>query len=221
MRKDMKDLIVDTSRHKYGEKIKSSVSGMDLEQMESLPTKAGIRRNHTDYGFSFGDRLTPLWEFLKKNVGRPWNEVYSEICQCADSRSIRGYHLREHVQDYVTGSGGQEHLSRYYSRSGPFYVDDDGLLCFQDYRRYRYRKPSPDPDNCKVGDRLFERINGCWFEVWYEKEDKSRKVWSWYQQRQVVEYYSDEVKVRQRQLSKRELRDLDLSNSPDFKWWEA
>lgn len=218
MRKDMKDLIVNTSRRKYGEKRSSSVVGMTDEQMEALPCKQGIRRNHTDYGFEFGDRLGPLWDYLKKHAGRPWNEVWSEICEHADIREIRGYHLREHVQQYVTGSGGEDSLGRWY-RHGPFWVDDDGILRFKDYRRYHYRKPAPDPDNCKVGDRHFERVNGCWFEVWYMKTETVVRRWSYSLGRNEVVYSYEDTKSRQKQLSKKELRDLGLSNDPDFEWW--
>lgn len=220
MRADMKDVLVNTIRHKYGEKRKCSVEGMSLEKMEELPERAGIRRNHTDWGFEFGDRLSPLYKFLKKNADRPWADVWSEICEVCDSRNVRGKHLRDHVQSYVTGAGGQESLGRWWRRN-EFYVDDDGILRYNnDRRRYRYT-PKLDPDKCKIGDRLFERINNCWFEVWYEKEEKARKAWNYYLNRQEVEYYYTDVKVRQRQLSRRELRDLRLSNTPDFKWWEA
>lgn len=186
--------------------------------METLPEKAGIRRNHTGWGFSFGDRLSPLWGFLKKNAGRPWDEVYSEICQHADNRSIRGYHVREHVQDYVTGSGGQDYPNRYWRRSDPFWVDDEGILCFGgDRNKYHYPEPKLDPNQCKIGNRLFERVNECWFEVWYEKESKCRKRWNYTSNQEEVEYSYNEIKVCQRQLSKKDLRDLGLKNDLNFK----
>jgi len=101
-------------------------------------------------------------------------------------------------------------------------VDRHGILRRdEERRRWRYRRPTPDPDKFKIGDRNFERINHCWFEVWYEYENKGRRVWNYWLQRHEIEYSIVEVRVRQRQLSKKELRDLDLSNDPDFKWWEA
>lgn len=210
MRADMKDLIIDTSRRKYGSKRKSSVQGMSLDQMEDLPDKAGIRRNHTDWGPELTDRLGPLWAFLQKNVGRPWDKVFSEICEHADVRCVRGKHLREHVEQYVEGSGGQDH--RYYRHLGPFWVDDGGILRFEGYRRWQRSEPRHDPDKYKIGDRHFDRIKGCWFEVWYEKEEKARNRWNRLLSRQEVEYYYIDVKTRQRQLSKKELRDLGLTN---------
>lgn len=219
MRADLKDVIVNSSRHKDGEKLTSSLIGFREEQIEALPEKQGIRRNHTGWGFEFGDRLKPLYGFLKKNVGRPWDDVWSEICDVNDSRNIRGYHLREHVKQYVIGAGGQEGLGRWYRR-GEFYVDDDGILRY-DNARYRLRYPTEhDPDKCKIGDNHYERINSCWFQIWYESVEKSRQRWNYLLNRKEVEYYSEEVRVRQKQLSKKELRRLGLSNACNFNWWE-
>ena len=219
MRADLKDVIVNTSRHKDGEKRKNSLIGFREEQIDALPEKQGMRRNHTGWRFEFGDRLNPLRSFLKQNVGRPWDDVWSDVCRHNDARNVRGRHLREHVKQYVTGAGGQEGLGRWYRRND-FYVDDAGILQHDDdRRRYRYR-PKYDADKCKIGDNLYERVNGCWFQIWYEKVEKSRQVFNYLLNRKEVEYYSEEVRVRQKQLSKKELRLLGLSNDPNFKWWE-
>jgi len=39
--------------------------------------------------------------FLIRNVGRPWNKVYAEVCSSADGRSLLGGELREFVQTSV------------------------------------------------------------------------------------------------------------------------
>jgi hypothetical protein len=209
----MKDLIVEAGRHKYGQKKKCSVKGMSQKQMEELPEKSGIRRNHTDWGFEFDDRLGPLYDFLKKNVGRKWANVWSEICEHTDSRNIRGYHLREHVRQYVKGAGGEEGLGswRYFEH---FYIDDQGVLRFKERKHYKHSNQSEKDDKFKkIEDRLFERINGCWFEVWYEKEKKSRKRWNYFLNRHEIEYYYNDIRTRQRQLSKKDLKKLGLSNN--------
>jgi hypothetical protein len=47
---------------------------------------------------SFGDHLSPLRRFMAKNVGRPWNDVYSEICQTFDQRKFTNKHIMQHVE---------------------------------------------------------------------------------------------------------------------------
>jgi len=50
---------------------------------------------------SHGEHLSPLMRWLCKAVGRPWNEVYSEICRSLDCRSTVQRHVLFHVDGYV------------------------------------------------------------------------------------------------------------------------
>ena len=52
-------------------------------------------RRFTEYGREFADKLSPVLRWLDKQVGRPWNKVYSEICQKFDKRSTPGRHIVE------------------------------------------------------------------------------------------------------------------------------
>jgi hypothetical protein len=45
----------------------------------------------------FRDHLGPLRRFLISNVGRPWDAVYSEICEA----TRRGFPVREHFLSHV------------------------------------------------------------------------------------------------------------------------
>ncbi|MCV0439712.1 MAG: hypothetical protein K5880_13885 [Hydrogenophaga sp.] len=225
MRKDMKDVLVTPGRNGKWDGARKTQPTDDVDRLDNLPQHEGMKRRWAEggWGWSFGDHINPLRKWLKKHVGRPFDKVYSEFCEHADARNLRGWHAREHfwmeVDTHAERLAALEHRWKWPSQ---FYVDEHGILREDERgRRWRRRDQEKDPDKCKVGDRLFERINGCWFEVWYEDEELSRKVWSWALQRKVVEYYSKEVKVCQRQLSKKALRDLGLSNSPHFKWWEA
>jgi hypothetical protein len=49
----------------------------------------------------FSDVLNPLKGTLRKNVGRPWDDVYSEFCQVLDNRSNSGIHIIGHMRQYV------------------------------------------------------------------------------------------------------------------------
>jgi hypothetical protein len=109
--------------------------------LEELPTKRSMRR---DYNESWGrkslnDYLSPLRRYLAKQVGRPWDKVYSEICQKAGAKGTINNHLRKHVFDFVIvkprrqscswrdKNGVRQHTTRLWWQ--PFYVDErDGIL---------------------------------------------------------------------------------------------
>ena len=48
---------------------------------------------------SFSDNLAPLYRFLRTNVGRPWNKVWSEMCAhiCFDNP------VQKHILGHVFG----------------------------------------------------------------------------------------------------------------------
>lgn len=70
---------------------------------DSMPTKESMRKKHLMHygGKESAFSPAPLRRFLNKNVGRPWDKVYSEICEHADSRSVAGYNLRKHIAYYL------------------------------------------------------------------------------------------------------------------------
>ena len=196
----------------------------DIEKLECLPEREGMMKRWPSgrWGWSFGDHINPLRKWLKKQVGRPFDKVYSEFCKHADSRSLRGWHARDHFwMEVDTYEERLAALEQRWKHPSNFYVDPQGILREdKDYRRWPRRKPQYDPDKCKIGDRDFERINDCWFEVWFTKEEKAAKRWNYLLNRHDVEYSYIDVKVNQKQLSKKELKDLGLRNGPDLNWWE-
>ena len=104
------------------------------------PTRAPIARHH-QYGWNakeFSDVLGPLRRYLRKQVGRPWNKVWSEISRILDNRSLSGQHIFDHIQWEVTqhacvGTDGCVYDRRW---SGPVRVSGlyvhptTGLLCY-------------------------------------------------------------------------------------------
>jgi hypothetical protein len=66
------------------------------------PGREGIKacwRGRTKY---LNEHLGPLRRYLDKQVGRPWNQVFSEICAHINRSSAVQDHVRDHVEDYVT-----------------------------------------------------------------------------------------------------------------------
>jgi hypothetical protein len=48
---------------------------------------------------TFGDHLNPLRKFIASQVGKRWNDVYSEICAKFDQRAQLKFHVHQHVFD--------------------------------------------------------------------------------------------------------------------------
>lgn len=130
MRKDMKDVIVNTVRGydiwgAYPNRKLREEYPLDLDDDDSnIVVYVPQKKTKTKV---FSDRLNPLVRFLEKNVGRRWSDVYAEISQHTDYRCVRGRHLRNHVFDdvFVRGVGRRYgFLQRWYS----FYVDENDVL---------------------------------------------------------------------------------------------
>lgn len=49
----------------------------------------------------FNENLNPLRSFIQRNVGRPWNKVFSEIAQSFDRRKVINQHIFEHLLEFV------------------------------------------------------------------------------------------------------------------------
>lgn len=169
MRPDMKDLLVNTGRSgDYGyQRARFKATDPDL-----LPRRFSATE-FIYYKRSTGDRLRPLYRFLEHNCGRPWAQVYSEICQVSDHRSIRGYHLRTHVDQYVVSNNYDVGHRRSH---GPFFVDTDGTLqekreLTEAERHQRWlnskwgkEQKLENPKITDTPDHWWEKIEGYWYE---------------------------------------------------------
>jgi len=174
----MKDLLVDTGRSGSYGKASSRRFRFKNADADDLPRFISSARRRQEGHKELGDRSRPLWRFLKANCGRPWDDVYRDICAFADSRAIRGYHLRQHVWSYVVPNNYDVgHNGRY----GPFFVDTDGTLQEKRekteaeraaeaayWRRRNKWKPepykAPNPKIFVNADHWYEKIEGYWFE---------------------------------------------------------
>jgi hypothetical protein len=102
MRKDMARVVTESPRRghqnpgkKWGRRLHKNEYDLD----DHGASRAPIARHH-QYGWNakeFSDKLGPLRRFLRSQVGRPWNAVWSEITQTLDSRSLTGQHIFDHI----------------------------------------------------------------------------------------------------------------------------
>jgi hypothetical protein len=177
MREDLEDVMYDTGSYGGHGKSKCARAWLHREDPEALPTRIpmGARRQ---YGYECKQtsyRCAPLNGFLEKSVGRPWADVWHDICAVTDARSFRGHEIRRYVKLVVDTDPHAPYFGLYFSG---FYVDFDGILRYiprdskKEIRRHWVgRKPTtyistPDPDF------HYEKVDGFWysFETIHIKE---------------------------------------------------
>jgi hypothetical protein len=111
MRPDMFKVIVDRPRFSVpGGKTR----GRPVRDSDEMPAREGMRRRYKVYELKLlNDHLAPLRRYLTKQVGRPWDKVFSEICKTLRLDSTMQRHLREHVADLVSVNGPTRRASLY------------------------------------------------------------------------------------------------------------
>lgn len=185
------------------------------------------RRLRTKY---FDDLLSPLRRWLRKQVDRPWDKVWSELANGIDSRSVVGRHLLDHVRQLVKLDGeydaalrrvvGKPHDYRYGHVVHGLYVDPRAKIL-------RWREPPPrraqrrrEPEPMRHADgspadlrglsatRLVLKLSGIWYEVSLTVLPKTaRKV------PHDLSHAATRYAIRsKRQLGWRELLEAKLSN---------
>lgn len=148
MRKDMAKVVTEAPRR--GHSNRSSKWERRLTKDEYALDDHGASRapvsRHRQYGWNakeFTDLLGPLRRYLRKQVGRPWDKVWSEIAATLDSRSLTGLHIFDHIRWEVELEGWFGDDGRLYHRrrwgaielvSGLYVHPVTGLLA---------RKPEP------------------------------------------------------------------------------
>src|ERR1051325_2310128 len=93
MRPDMHKVVIERPRSnpRPGKPLRRA----DLRD-ELLPKFEGIKRPHSCRK-RFRDLLGPLKRWLQSQVGRPWNDVYSEACAVIKPDSV----IRAHVKTQI------------------------------------------------------------------------------------------------------------------------
>lgn len=168
MRKDYARLIINTTRNRSDWDIHKDCRRNRLPD-EDLPIREPMKMR-ADKGFN--DRLAPLYGMLRKNCGRYWDDVWSEICAQADERNVAGWHLRQHLKYMVStkilynDKGEPVDPSRHqWSGVRDFYVDEHGILRETHPNKVAKRRHHP---LLKPGKGV-KMINGCWFKGEWEE----------------------------------------------------
>jgi hypothetical protein len=131
------------------------ISGVDYGSFDSGPIRVSSAR-HREYGWECkrkNENYNAISRFLKKNLGRPWNDIWSEICAQSDSRSKQGSGFRKHfewnvAQDIaiINDKPYQFKYGRcsYYDHTytGYYVHPETGILC--ENVRVPYVRPKPE-----------------------------------------------------------------------------
>ncbi len=101
MRSDLNEVLIE--RPRSGLRCKSARGNKpraaDRIGEDSYADSYRPRRLRTKY---FDDLLSPLKRWLRSQVDRPWNKVWSELSASIDGRGVAGRHLLDHVCSLVT-----------------------------------------------------------------------------------------------------------------------
>jgi hypothetical protein len=202
MREDMSKVVIE--RPRYGHSLPSAKTKLRIKhydeesEYDDQPSRVTAARLRYKSGRkAFSDLLGPLRRYLRSNVGRPWDKVYSEMKQHLDDRKTTGRHIFQHAEDYVSvncfyDEDGELWVERWFGRIEPisqayrlrdrYYVDPHTrLLCLFDpndkavcRRKYEARKRQARRTLERIQinyNQSYVRINGEWFIGDYVQED--------------------------------------------------
>jgi hypothetical protein len=259
MRSDMAKVVTEAPRRGHGSPSAKTARRLNRDEIEAevgdeadgvaplhvtrRATAATVKRvkasRHGQYGWNakeFSDVLGPLRKYLRKQVGRPWDKVYSELSQTLDKRSLTGLHIWDHIKSEVNthtrlapdGKTVYPKATRFsyaddYPVDGLYVHPTTGLLRYAPRRRYTGRPPAPvvvvKLDNLNE----LRRIDGIWYDCEYRTVTEHVPA-SWrsfvYRERETHHRYyiegkdkTAEVLVVKRQLSRAELKRHGLKNA--------
>jgi hypothetical protein len=192
----MAKVIVERPRRGSSARGKGKGYRRDLQRISrgELPRREGMKMS-LRFEKSLNEHLGPLRRYLRKQVGRPWDKVFSEICENISRDSAVQDHVRDHVHDYVATNvfviDGVLHYSTKWGRPLPvvphwfripfFYVcPHSGLLkMVENVARRKARRVSPVPDLCRMidYDTAFVRHQGHWSWMRFEAFPKTQSKW--------------------------------------------
>lgn len=204
MREDIAKVIVE--RPRLGSRSRSSddPKGYNRKRygkdyiLEDLPQKESMsaRRRYGWDAKELNENLSPLRRFLEKNVGRPWDKVFSELSEHIDLNSTVKRHIWQHVFDFVekntfmgddgkvwvhSGYGSGDHpleAKQYYTRAHLYIHPKDGLLKKvkvkpdkdgAKYKQYYHNKPVGFARHDFNKTFQYHKQNGIWYIIELKK----------------------------------------------------
>jgi len=199
MREDMFKVIVERPRWGSRSATKSKIRH-DKCPDRTHATGHRLVLERTGWTKCLNENLAPLKRYLQAQVGRKWDDVFSDICAHLDTGSTVKMHVRTHIDDFVMRHVHRDkdgHLTGHPPwgrRGGPagwhqdLYVDpDDGrlkrteALCRKmgvqtPRERWRRKAPTPRDDLRRLSDReCLVRLKGIWYAVTFDRPPRMKK----------------------------------------------
>ncbi len=213
---------------------------------DELPARESMKVRHSDRRH-FNENLSPLRRWLERQVGRPWDRVYSDACKIIKPTSTVKNHVKIHLLEFVhrnvvlfddvpcttpswIGCGYSE------LRNGGLYVDPASGLLRIHRRRHVAREAQPElarllleeemsqtevarrrldlaKDERVIRRLLFRKLNGLWHEIEEFESYRANADGSPVRPLPLTPYNpTRQVRIRSRQLNRRQLRKAGLRN---------
>lgn len=148
MRPDMAKVIVERPRT-GGTERKRHLGGRNAD-LEDLPFKESMKAAYANRK-SLNENLAPLKRYLQKQIGRPWEVIYSEICKRLRNDSAVQKHVKDHIFGFVEIHaviiGGYPHYKQSWGgtalrrlRKGDMYIDPETRLLSMVTKEFKEHK---------------------------------------------------------------------------------
>lgn len=107
---------------------KAATNFIDPDELGSIPKRRVVRKE-------FKDKLSPMYRWLAKQIGKRWDVIFSELVRRFDTRTVAGNHVvQDHLLQNITLQPTDVwHLGRRGFRND-YYVDETGILCLHPSR---------------------------------------------------------------------------------------
>lgn len=158
-----------------------------------------------------GDRVSPVKRWIHRQVGRRWDDVYSEIRSRFNVRTLAGRHIVDsHLLGYVDADGNLSHSYR------DLVVDEDGVLREREdrYPRHHYRTERKTVSDRKFtrwlsGRKVGQRRAGSWTVLyWFTATGNTRREERWVSRKRADHWGWETVRLPAQIMTYRQGRPL-------------
>ena len=217
----------------YG-KLTKDADGYDYDGITKIPSSMRDKYARNDKDFS--DKLGPLHGYLRRNCGRPWNDVFSEISRNLGRDGSPGInhiistHLNVAVNTWRGESGKVYEDNKYGAyevftayRNSEFYVEPETGILQESPRKkgqkalYRERKARQKVEVIPLSETSeYIMINNIWYYQEFSKSIDKRYRRMVYGQ-PVYDDVALVIVTVKRQLGKKELKTLGVCNASQMR----
>jgi len=117
-------------RKKSSQKLRAAHRRLGTEAKSLIDTdELGVNPKRCKVYKNFDDKLGAVHRWVKKQVGKKWDDVYSELSKRFDRRTVAGNHvIEDHILNSITVSIFHKDHNYKYPQKDHIYVDEDGIL---------------------------------------------------------------------------------------------